>query len=443
MKKIIALILCLMSVVALLCACKPKQTVNSSSKVAESESSAAASEELNSDVVSDKTSSVVDDSSSKKENDKSSSKDSDDKDSSKGPSRNDRTSSVSTSSSVKLPSIGGTVEIGCFQFTPYYCINYGDEEDYVAKNDGNMNVPIEQKLEEFEDVLKEGYFNTVFLNYYDIDNEKLWQIIEKYKVSVWMMIGSGYKSSSGKTIDEWMEGHLSPFKNVRKNPERWALVNGIAYDEMMTRKYTPEDFSLVAEYLYKKLGKRCFPVMAPQEFTTLWPADGPLKQTKEGCKYITDIAFDMYDADVRDNAQPNYTVAEAQLRYPEYNIQNGQDVYRMMTAEMLKLFDHPVNVWFYPSSHARSAMHTESYCLAQLNFFDELLKEQEHQGGIVLYTYAQSSDTNYGLASFLDLGESANKTFRRFEGQVWYYYSKRLKALTQEYRNTPNTPIVL
>ena len=335
------------------------------------------------------------------------------------------------------------MEIGCFQFTPYYCINYGDQEDYVAKNDGNMNVPIEQKLEEFEDVLKEGYFNTVFLNYYDINNEKLWQIIEKYKVRVWMMIGSAYRSSMDITIDEYMEtNHLKPFEKIRKNPERWALVNGIAYDEMMTRKYTPEEFSITAEYLYKKLGKRCFPVMAPQEFTKLWPAEGPLKQTTEGCKYITDIAFDMYDGDVRDNAQPNYTVAEAQFYYPEYNIKNAKDVYRMMTAEMLKLVGHPVTVWYYPSSHKKSAMHTESFCLAQLQFFEKLLEEQEHPGGIVLYTYAQSSSNNYGLASFLDLGENANKTFRRFENQVWYYYSKYLKDLTMKYRNTPNNPAI-
>ena len=209
MKRLIALTLSLMSIVAILCSCGPKQNINSSSTVAEAESSAIASEETKSEVSSNKTSSIKKDKSSSKKEEKPSSKK---EDSSRAPSKRNETTSASTSSSVKLPTLGNTMEIGCFQFTPYYCINYKDE--YVAINDGDMSVPIEKKLEEFEDVLKEGYFNTVFLNYYDINNEKLWQIIEKYNVTVWMMIASGYRSTSGITIDEWMEGHLKPFNII-------------------------------------------------------------------------------------------------------------------------------------------------------------------------------------------------------------------------------------
>jgi len=437
MKRIIALILCIVSVAAILCSCRIRLFPDEFSyDVPNLDISSVAAE---SEVTSDKTSSISDEEISSEDETFSNSA-SADEESSDTALEDEDTESVSTSSSVKLPNLDrSTVEIGCFQFTPYYCINYTDE--YVAKNDGNMDVPFDTKLEEFEDVLAEGYFNTVFLNHYDIANEKIWQIIEKYNVKVWMMTASGYKSSSGKTIDEYMKSHLKPFDFIKDNPKRWALFNGVAYDEMIHRGYAPEDFSLMAEYLYKKLGKRCFPVMAPQEFTKLWWDGQKQQQTTEGCKYFTDIAFDMYDGNVQLDATPNIA-GYASALYPEYNIQNDEDVYKMMTSEMLKLVDHPVNVWFYPSSHKKSEMHTESYCLAQLIFFEELLKEQKHPGGIVLYTYAQSNDYNFGLASFLDLGGNGGKTIRRFEGQVWRYYSTYLKRLTAQYRKTPNKPYI-
>ena len=439
MKKLIALALCLASTVAILCSCGSKEVFDLSSVVAEVESSDTASDETNSETTSNKTSSIKDEENSSEKEDKSSSAKLPDTNSSKTSSKKEEITSASTSSSVKLPvKYENTVEISCFQFSPYYCINYADE--YTEINDGNDDIPIEKKLEEFEDVLKEGYFNSVFLNYHDVKNEKLWQILEKYEVKVWIALSSYYKESRGQTIEEFMTPYLKPFDFVKDNPKRWGLFNGVAYDEMIHRGYAPEDFSLMAEYLYKKLGKRCFPVMAPQEFTKLWWDGQKQQQTTEGCKYFTDIAFDMYDGDVRDSASPNFVVAEAQARYPEYNIQNAEDVYRMMTSEMLKLVDHPVNVWFYPSSHKKSAMHTEDYCLAQLRFFEELLEEQEHPGGMVLYTYAQFNDTQYGLASFLNLGKNANKTIRRFEDQIWYYYSSYLKILTNKYRNTSINP---
>jgi len=432
MKKTIALCLCLISVAAFLCACSPKQNVNSSSKIAANESSNVASKET--EVTSNKTESVKEDKSSSKKEEISS----EDESSSRTPSKNNRTSSVSTSSSVKVPVNSNTVEIGCFQFSPYYCINYADK--YTEINDGNMDIPIEKKLEEFEDVLAEGYFNSVFLNYNDVKNEKLWQILEKYDVKVWIALSSYYKESRGQTIEEFMTPYLAPFDFIKDNPKRWAMFNGILYDEVIHRGCTIEDFNTMSEYLYKKVGKRCFQVMAPQECTKLW-WEGQQQQTVEGTKYVTDIAFDMYAGDVRDNGI-NHVAEYASGVYPEYEIYDDADVYRTMTNEMLKLVDHPVNVWFFPTSHKFTANHTESFCLAQLQFFEELLEEQERLGGMVLYTYAQAAKGLYGLASFLDLGENANKTIRCEEKQVWYYYSKYLKDLTMKYRNTPNNPTI-
>ena len=157
MKKTIALTLCLVSTVAILCSCMPNQILHSSSTAAGAESSVAGFEDLKPEINSNKTSSKneAEYSSSKKEENKFSNNKfpNRDEDSSITSSKNNNTASVSTSSSVKLPvKYENTVEISCFQFSPYYCINYADE--YTEINDGNDDIPIEKKLEEFEHVLK-------------------------------------------------------------------------------------------------------------------------------------------------------------------------------------------------------------------------------------------------------------------------------------------------
>ena len=111
MKKTIALTLCLVSTVAILCSCIPNQILHSSSTAAGAESSVAGFEDLKPDlkpeINSNKTSSKneAEYSSSKKEENKSSSNKfpNRDEDSSIISSKNNNTASVSTSSSVKLP----------------------------------------------------------------------------------------------------------------------------------------------------------------------------------------------------------------------------------------------------------------------------------------------------------------------------------------------------
>ena len=113
-----------------------------------------------------------------------------------------------------------------------------------------------------------------------------------------------------------------------------------------------------------------------------------------------------------------------------------------MSNEMLKLVNHPVTTWYYPSAQYLGHTDEEGYCLAQLKFFDELLKEQDHPGGLILYTYPQPSEERYGMQSYLDMGPHAEKTIRRYENQVWYKYSAYLKDLTMRYRNTKNNPTI-
>ena len=436
MKKLIALALCLMSITLILCSCKPDAPVISSTP-AENESSVTESETSSVDYSENETSSIKekeDKESSKKEEEAETSSKKD-----KPVNRNPSAITTSTSSSgLKLPDIdGSTMEIGCFQFAPEYTRDYRSKYEAVNLGDGN----IDANLEQFEDTLAEGYFNTVMLTSTDFAHEGVWQVLEKYKVKVWFLVAGCYQSSSGKSVDKFMEeGWLKSLNFIRNNPKRWEMFNGIAYDEIIHRGFSPEDFKITTEYVYKKLGKRNFPVMAPQECTKLW-WEGEQQQTTDGCKYVTDIAFDMYAGDVRTD-KGNNVASYAKGVYPEYNIKNDKDVYKMMTSEMLKLVGRPVTVWYYPSSHMMADYHTEEYCLAQLKFFEGLLKEQDHPGGIILFTYAQPNETLYSLQSFLDLGKNAEKSFRRYEKLTWYEYSAYLKQLTMRYRLTKNNPTI-
>ncbi len=440
MKKLIALTLCLMSIMLILCSCKPKAPETNSSTPTENESSMIENDTSSKGFSETETSSIAEEEEPWDEEEEPWDEE-EEEESSKNYKPIDRNPSLpaTTSSSLKLPDIdGSTMEIGCFQFAPMYTNDY--KEKYQATNLGSGVTA--KSIEQFEDTIAEGYFNTVMLTTADFAIEEVWQVLEKYKMKVWLLTGGCYDSSSGKTVDEFFEeGWLKTLSFIKDNPKRWEMFNGFAYDEIVHRGFSPEDFSLTMEYAYKKLGKRNFPVMAPQECTKLWWG-GEQQQTTEGCKYVTDIAFDMYAGDVRTDSGNN-VASYAKGVYPEYNIKNDKDVYRMMTSEMLKLVGRPVTVWYYPSSHMMADYHTEEYCLAQLKFFEQLLKEQDHPGGIILFTYAQPNETLYSLQSFLDLGENNEKSIRiRYENKIWKDYSAYLKDLTMRYRNTKNNPTI-
>ena len=108
---------------------------------------------------------------------------------------------------------------------------------------------------------------------------------------------------------------------------------------------------------------------------------------------------------------------------------------------MLELLDHDVNVWFYPCAYTPNlwggGRADEDYCLAHLNFFDELLSEQKYQGGLMLYTYTQFSNPNeIGLQSHLVVQNLEGDVLLRPNEMKWYRYSARLGEITTKYKET-------
>jgi len=318
-----------------------------------------------------------------------------------------------------------------------------------TKNYGNTK---EDKYREFEDVLKAGYFNTVIVSGSQMLEDRLWEICEKYKVSVWMSLYSFYNSNK-TNIDSYMQNSIDKYVSVvKESPAKWDLFCGFHHEENIWRGQSNADYLEVTRALYQRYGKRNFSVFATGEFTNYEGNENQIemdaanmkKINPSALKFTTDLSFDSYAVDVRTGAPNGNKYIDWQDVDP--SIVDGESYYRGFTKAMLKLVEHDVNVWFFPCSYTTYLwggvnglkFADEAYCIAHLNFFDILLKEQKFQGGLFLYTYTQfSSESEKGLQSHLVLEDESGKQLLQPDyTQKWEYYSSRLKDLTTEYKKT-------
>ncbi len=361
---------------------------------------------------------------------------------------------TTTTTSTKSESIKKNVDpsealqIGAFHFNPKWTVNYADAG--VEDED----IPEDIRIRELSDVLSAGYFNTFQVELDYAANKKMWQVCVQNDVSVWILLYDYYDSSK-TTLKKYMAKVDEAVSVIKSNPEWWDNFCGFVFEESIWRGQTNEDFVAESEALYKKYGKRNHVVLATGEFTEVEgneiqlgvSADKMKKILPSSFKYCTDVAFDSYGVDVRDGASNG-----GSQRYRQWsaaaggNIYDGKSYYIEHTKLLVRLAGHDVNVWFYPCAYSTSGLWgglnglyraDEAYCLAHLNFFDSLLKEQEYRGGIILYTYTQFSDVNEtGLQSRLVVKNSSGKQLIRPNESKWTKYSARLKELTTEYKKT-------
>ena len=330
------------------------------------------------------------------------------------------------------------ISIGVYHFNTSWTKNYGDSMD--------------DRFREFEDVLKAGYFNTVIVSSAHMLDERLWEICEKYKVSVWMSLYS-YFNSKKTTIDSYIEKSIDKYVSaIKDSPEKWELFCGFHHEENIWRGQSNADYLEVTRALYQKYGKRNFSVFATGEFTNYegnqnqiqMDAADMQKINPAALKFTTDLSFDSYAVDVRTGAPNGGKYIDWQNIDPD--IVDGESYYRGVTKAMLKLVEHDVNVWFFPCSYTTYLwggvnglkFADEAYCIAHLNFFDILLKEQKFQGGLFLYTYTQfSKESEKGLQSHIVVEDESGKQLIQPEyTEKWEYYSSRLRELTAEYKKT-------
>ncbi len=288
------------------------------------------------------------------------------------------------------------------------------------------------RLEEAEDVLAAGYVNQTFLAV-DENFEKMMALSEKYDCQFW--IGASAFHSETRTIDNYIAG-IEVTVNRIIAAGQWDNFLGFWWDEpVWAHGQSNEDLYTMTKALYEKWGKRNYIVFAIGAFIDNYGADcdtiAPAFTT-----YITDAGWDNYGQDVGDEA------VAAQRADPDRfkkhnekygtNIKDGREYYRWVNSEMLEKFNHDVKVWFYPCTYLRTASTTEKYCLDHLNFFSDLLMQQENPGGLTLYTYPNWSTA--ALESFLPITNLKTGTQKLFPGVAkWETFAKRQKELCKEY----------
>ncbi len=347
------------------------------------------------------------------------------------------TASANTSSSTQSSGVAITLKgktgVGIYHFQPYWTTNYGETEAL--------------RMKEFEDVLKQGYFNTVIVSPHYVNNDTFWEICEKYDISVWLSVYDFYDSSK-TNINSFINELDKDVSILKSNKARWDRFCGFHHEETIWRGQSNADLLEETKALYNKYGKRNFMVFATGEFSSSEGNDidmdvAKVKKIKpEALKYMTDVAFDSYSVDVRDGASNGNKYSEWQKVCP--NIVDGKSYYTEYTKLLLKYCENDVNVWFFPCAFTYSLWGglnglmraDEAYCIAQLEFFKELLAQQKYKGGLMLYTYKQSSNVKeLGMNSKLVVtDENGNQLLNPGEAK-WHNYSALLKNITKEYNS--------
>lgn len=438
MKKFISLALASLISVLILCSCAPKANENVSSVIPDTESTTSIVS-TNSQTVS-KVESKSESKAESKTESKSESK-VESKAESKVESKKEesipavsQTASKSESVSV-IKRVDDCLEMGIYHFQPYWTTNYGDSE--------------EDRLREFEDVIKQGYFNSFIASPHTIDMQGMWDIVEKYDLNVWMSLYDYYQSDK-QTLDEWLDYAHEGYQHVLKDKNRQKYFKGFFFDEPIWRGQSNADFLAMTEALYKKYGRRIYVVDSLAIFAN-WrseadnaPMDkvGAKFANSNAFKYVTDLGFDHYTYDVRPGAGNGGKISNYTAKNPE--VTDAQSLYRQVTKNMLKCAGDK-NVWYWPCAFTYSiygglngiSRADEAYCLAHIDFFYQLLKEQKYQGGIHLYTYKNSTSNpnELGLASKLIVVDE-NGTQLLFPSKPkWQYVSAKIKNICQEYDN--------
>ncbi len=437
-KRILAVLLASLMLCGIFASCGEKEPADVSSKITASEE-ASSKEEISSVAASSEkteTSSVVSKEEEEEEETSTSSK--------KGFNRGD-TNSESTSSSVKVYKNAGTAMLGCFHFNTGFTTAYGSDN--------------ESKLREFEQIVKEGYFNTYFISTGTTFMDCV-KIIAENGGTFWVS-GGKFESGGGTTIEQHLE-NLEFYFDMLKEKGYWDLFNGFYWDEPIWHGQKNEDFLLQTKAYYTKWGKRNFPVFACGEFSGEEgntenlggiTADQMRKLDPKCAIYVTDAAYDSYSVDVREGATNGGANQFAKWQKVSPKIVDGKSYYTEYKEYLKKYIGHQVNYWYYPTAYVcylwgginGERYASEDYCVAHLEFMaDDILKE-EYPGGLIIYTYATFGKTDYGFARHADVKDSkGNYTLYPDENpDKWEKYCDALRNTTKKFNSVTTKKVTL
>ncbi len=350
-------------------------------------------------------------------------------------------------------------------YTTYTCTACGDS--YTANYtsplkayDGNLSLGIyhipsgadnyltdgvntdADKLREFEDVLKQGYNNCVIISTIDdaLFVERI-ELCKKYNITFWL---STRLYEADKQSMSFYLSHQEYFVEIIKELDAWNLFLGFHWDEPLYNGCTNSDLYEMTKALYLKWGKRTFPVFGLQETVDNFYGTATREITlleSWATEYITDCGWDWYSMDPRESAQSNTSL---QKYIANWNATWGStattadELYRYVHQNLVNKFEHDFNVWFFPAAIAykgATGVIDEAQAQGHLEYFANLLSEQEYQGGLFVYGYETYSDRT-GLHERLPVLNSDGEQELCPDTDKWYDYAEDLQALKTKYDNT-------
>ena len=423
MKKIVSILLAGLFAAFLLASCKSggenlSSALVSSEAAQSEEASSEAAQSENTSSGEKKNSSVVTTTSAPQDNKNSSSK----------KSVLDRnTSSESEGISVKYYN-KGTVGLGAHEFRLDLCTAAGSDD--------------EAKLEEFTDVVNEGYFNTYFVSL-DTKILDVMEPIAKSGGTVWI---SGTRNVTESNIDSIIDD-IKYYLDLLDKQGYKDLVNGVYwYEPLWEGSITNSEFLKLTQAIYQKLGLRNFPTFAPHNFISATGNETEEQADKNeviltsSLKYVTDISFTAYGYDVRDGAK----LSEAKLNElrntisPE--IETPGDYYIYAKKKLHSLAGHPVNTWYYACAYDFNLTvgldglkkADEDYCIGHLEFMSNDVLKSEYQGGIIIHKY-YIKNGGIGFQRHLPLKNSKGNYKYYPSDEKWDNYGNALKKVKEKF----------
>lgn len=247
--------------------------------------------------------------------------------------------------------------------------------------------------------------------------------------NVWLYAGAF--NSKKQTLSEYMQEYEKGVARL-KEEGLWDTVVGFHWDEPLLHNPSNQDFLDMTRALSETFGKRIYPVFSTYEVTghkgNASDPNGYVQFERFASRYITDIGFDSYGYDVRPEKQSTMQEQFKKLQEKMPEIISGETYYRSYTERLKALMEGEPNIWFYPCAYYvytwGGYFTDEEYCLAQLDFFLKLLKEQKHPGGLHLYTWKTWSYKEPGLDVLID----------RDNPERWARYEKRIQEVCKEVR---------
>ncbi len=283
---------------------------------------------------------------------------------------------------------------------------------------------------EMKRVINKGYCNG-----YHIGCHETGQVVLQCRMAAENgdMIWLNQKNFNSKiqTIGEFMKEAKSAEK-LLKDKGLWDTVVGFHWDEPLLRGQTNDDFLAMTKAISEEFGKRIFPVFSAYEVTgkkgNKSDPDAYIKFEKYASKYITDIAFDSYDYDVRPEYQHTLSEQFKKFQATAPEITSGEMYYRTYYKKLKDLMIGEPNIWYYPNARQNMTWggykSDEDYCIAHLEFFLKLLKEEKHPGGLHLYNWKTWNENDISLDVLFD----------RENPERWERYEAAIQRVCKEVR---------